>query len=147
MNWLNAFGFLIVALLIIPNMVYFYRDKNKPMVNKCRNKVILTAEQIGRYGTMALMIFPLGIGEFSLPSDESFAIYLMINVVLLLLYWIAWYFYMRSNHAVLAIILAVIPSIIFVLNGVLLSHGLLILFGVIFAVSHIYITYQNTEGK
>ncbi len=147
MNWLNAFGFLIVALLIVPNMLYFYRNKNKPMVNKCRNKVILVAEQIGRYGTMALMIFPFGIGEFSLPSDENFAIYLMINAVLLLLYWIAWYFYMRSNKAVLAIILAVIPSIIFVLNGVLLRHGLLILFGVIFAVSHIYITYQNTQGK
>ncbi|MDF2511772.1 MAG: hypothetical protein K0S04_1638 [Herbinix sp.] len=143
MDWFNVFGLLIVIFLLIPNMVYFYLNKNKPMVNKCRNNVIIIAEQIGRYGSMALMVFNIGIFGFSFRTHESFVFYLIINAILILLYWMFWYLYIRRNGVVFSLLLAFIPSVIFILNGVLVSHWLLVLVGTIFAVSHIYITYQN----
>ena len=143
MNWFNVFGLIIVILLLIPNMLYFYLNRNKPMVNKCKSKIINMAEQIGRYGSMALMVFNIGIFEFGFRTHEIFALYLITNAILLLLYWMFWFFYIRRNNIVFPMLLAVIPSVIFILNGLLFRHWLLVLFGTIFAVSHIYITYQN----
>lgn len=144
MNWLNVFGLFIVVLLLIPNMLYFHVNKNIAVENKCKSKVIIIAEQIGRYGSMVLMVFNIGIFEFGFRTHEIFVLYLIINVILLMLYWVFWYCYYRRFQFLLSMLLAIIPSAIFVLNGILFRHWLLVLFGTIFAVSHIYITYQDT---
>ncbi len=143
MNWFNAYGLFIVILLLIPNMVYFYLNKSKPIENKCRSKGIILAEQIGRYGSMALMVFNIGIFEFAFQTHEIFTLYLVINIILLLFYWLFWCFYIRRNSVLLSILLAVIPGTIFIINGILFRHWLLVLFGMVFTVSHINITYQN----
>jgi hypothetical protein len=145
MNWFNVFGLFIIVLLLIPNIVYLYLNKNKPIENKCRSKVIILAEQIGRYGSMALMVFNIGTFEFAFHTHEIFTLYLIINIILILLYWLFWYFYIRRNSLVFSMLLAIIPSAIFIINGILFKHWLLLLFGMVFAVSHINITYQNTS--
>lgn len=143
MGWINFFGLIIVILIILPNIIYACKNKNNK--NNCTNRIMNVLEQIGRYGCMLLMVFNIGIDKFGFNSDEAFVIWLFAIPFLLLLYWIFWLFYFKAHSIEVALALAIIPSVIFVFNGIILRHWLLIIFGVIFSVSHIYITYQNNE--
>ena len=88
MSWLNVFGLVFVVLLLIPNIIYAvkYRD----VENLCKNKVMNVLEQIGRYGSMFLMVFNIGIAEFGFVSTNAFLIYFLGSIVLMLAYWIIW---------------------------------------------------------
>ena len=143
MNWLNVFGLVFVVLLLIPNIIYAIKAKNKQ--NKCTNKFMNVIEQIGRYGCMFLMVFNIGIAEFGFGSVYAFLIYLFGNVLLMILYWIIWILYFKKHTYFKQMSLAVIPTCLFLLSGITMQHYLLILFGVIFGMGHIYVTSKNRE--
>ena len=100
-------------------------------------------EQVGRYGSMFLMAFNIGIAEFGFASDTHFSIYAIANIILLVAYWLVYalYFYRQSNWKRIA--LAIIPSCIFLIDGILLRHYLLVCFTIIFALSHLCITLKD----
>ncbi|MBE5874088.1 MAG: hypothetical protein E7287_06715 [Lachnospiraceae bacterium] len=143
MNWLNVFGLVFVVLLLIPNIIYAIKDKNKQ--NKCTNKFMNVIEQIGRYGCMFLMVFNIGIAEFGFGSVYAFLIYLFGNTLLIILYWIIWILYFKKHTYLKQMSLAVIPTCLFLLSGITMQHYLLVLFGVIFGMGHIYVTSKNRE--
>lgn len=132
-----------MILLLIPNIIYAFQNKSSE--NKCKSKVMNFVEQIGRYGSMFLMIFSIGIFEYVWKSDEAFAMWLIVNVLLILTYWTLWGFYSRSQQMILAILLAVVPSMLFILSGYFIRHWLLMGFGFVFLIGHTYVTYQNNR--
>lgn len=140
-NWFNVFGLIIVILMLMPNCIYALKNKNQE--NLCKNKFMNVVEQIGRYACMIFMMFSVGINEFGFSSVEAFLIYLFGNAIFLLAYWIVWglYFYKKSFSK--EIILAIIPACIFLLSGITLQHYLLVLFALIFACGHIFVTVKN----
>lgn len=140
-NWLNVFGLIFVVLLLIPNIVYAIKEKNQQ--NKCTNKVMNILEQIGRYGSMFLMVFHIGLAEFGFASIYAFIAYLFGNIVIIILYWVIWILYFMKKTYAKQIALAVIPTCLFLLSGICLQHYLLVLFGVIFGIGHIYVTNKN----
>lgn len=140
-DWINSIGLIIVVLLLIPNIIYAYKKKH--IENKCTNRALIVLEQIGRYGSMILMVLNLGIPEFGFWSKNGFVIWLLSIPVLILSYWIIWFVYFRKQTKFSAMLLAIIPSAIFIVNGLLLAHWLLVTFGIIFSVCHIRITYMN----
>ncbi len=143
MEWINIYGLIIVILMLIPNMIYY--AINKSFENKCKNKIILLMEQIGRYGSMIFMILPIKIFDYGFGSKMSFVIWLIGSPILLLLYGTFWLLYFRRTNLLIAMMLAIIPSLIFISTGLLLSNWLLLASGLIFAVSHCYITYLNAR--
>lgn len=140
-DWLNIFGLFLVILLIIPNIVYAVRVKDQK--NLCTNKFLNLLEQIGRYACMFLMIFNIGIAEFGFGSVEAFLIYSIGNVLLMAAYWITWILYFHKQSFGRQITLAILPTCLFLLSGITMRHYLLILFGIIFGVGHICVTYKN----
>ena len=54
-------------------------------------------------------------------------------------------FYLKTKSKNKAIILAVLPTMIFVISGILLRHWSLMLAGISFGIGHIYVTLQNTK--
>ena len=56
MSWFNYYGLAIMAIIMIPNIVYAVKHKGGAE-NGYRNRAAEVLEQIGRYGCMALMIF------------------------------------------------------------------------------------------
>jgi len=144
-GFLNLTGFLIVALMMIPNLIYALR--NPHIENKCFCKPMLIVEQIGRYGSMAMMVFPLFVWEFGFKSPEELVIWLFLLLALLLAYFVLWAIYFRRPSLPAALWLAILPSAIFILRGVIFRHWLLTAFGVIFAVGHIYITWDNNRSE
>lgn len=49
MRWFNVFGFILMAILIVPNTVYFTKRK-EGAPRKWNNKIVGIIEQIGRVG-------------------------------------------------------------------------------------------------
>ena len=140
-GWINVFGAVIVVLMLIPNIVYAI--KNKGEKNLCANRFMNIVEQVGRCACIVLMWMPLLVWKFGFASVLDMMLYMACNGLLLAAYWIAFAFYMKRRTVRLAIVLAVLPSCIFLLSGILLQHWLLVAFAILFAIGHIYVTYKN----
>ena len=140
-SWLNIFGLIIVALILIPNIIYAIAVKGQK--NKCKNMFMNILEQVGRYACMLLMIFNVGIAEFGFSNVALFLAYLFGNAVLLVAYWVVWMLYFKKPSFGKQIALAVIPTAIFLLCGVTMGHWLLVVFAVVFGVAHVYVTCKN----
>ena len=140
-GWINVFGAIIVVLMLVPNVVYAL--KNRGEENRCTNRWMNLLEQIGRYGCIAFMWFPLLVGKLSFRSVPEMTLYLGGNGALLAVYWFVYARYLRERTRRRALTLAVVPACIFLMSGLLLRHWLLVVFALFFAVGHIYVTTQN----
>ena len=142
-DWINILGLVFVALLLIPNIIYALMFRNQE--NKCDNKFMNVLEQIGRYASMFLMVFNIGIAEFGFSSVGVFLLYGFGNAFLILAYWIVWMLYFHKQDFRKMMALAIVPACMFVLSGVTRGHILLMVSGVIFGIGHVYVTYQNAK--
>ena len=140
-GWFSVFHLLMIAALLIPNGIYMLQ--NKQAKNKCTSRCMNVLEQIGRYGCMFLMIFNIGILEFSFSSIGMFLFYTVGNVVLLIVYWIIWMLFFQKQDNWKRMALAIIPTVLFLISGIALRHILLIIMAVIFGIGHIYVTKAN----
>ena len=144
-GWINGIGALIVILMLVPNIVYAI--KNKDEKNLCTNRFMNIIEQIGRYACVVLMWFPLLVWIFDFVGNVEMVLYLAGNGILLASYWIAFGIYMKRTTRGLALALAIIPTCMFLISGILLRHWLLVGFAVVFAVGHIYVTLKNIDKR
>ena len=142
-SWINIFGLVIVILLLLPNIIY--EMKFHEIGNKCKNKTMNIIEQIGRYSSMFLMIFNIGVAEFGFSLAEVFIIYFVGNTFLMIAYWIIWGLYFKKRVLWRSMVLAIIPTVIFLLSGITLRHYLLVISAIVFGIGHIYVTYQNVK--
>ncbi|WP_051931781.1 hypothetical protein [Clostridium sp. KNHs214] len=69
MNWLNVYGLIIMMIIMIPNIIFAMKEKN--FESKYNNKVVEIIEQIGRFGSMGLMIFNISVLEFGYWFDNN----------------------------------------------------------------------------
>lgn len=140
-GWINLFGAVIVGLMLVPNIVYALRRRDQQ--NRCESRVMNVLEQVGRYGSIALMWLPLPVWKFGFRSVAEMVLYLGGNGLLLAAYWLVYARYFRERTLGRALALAIIPSCIFLMSGLLLRHWLLVGFALLFAVGHIYVTVKN----
>ncbi|MDF2586822.1 MAG: putative rane protein [Anaerocolumna sp.] len=143
MSWLNLYGIIIITIIMIPNIIFGL--KHKEHINYCTNKYINFLEQIGRYGSMFFIIFNIGILESGFRSNEVFAIWLIIVIILVLLYLICWVIYFKRVDKKFAMALAIIPSILFIVTGFMMRDYLLLISGILFSIGHIYVTTVNNN--
>lgn len=111
MGWLNIFGLCIVAVILIPNIVFAMKCKDG-FENKWHNKYVEIAEQIG---------------------------------LLAALYCLIWIVCFRKSSVFRALALSIIPSLLFLLSGIMSRSILLTIAAVIFAPSHILLSYKNAK--
>lgn len=140
-NPINFFGLIIVALLLIPNIIYAIKHRGEAQAPVSRAAHII--EQAGRYACMLLMVFNIGLLKFGFGSIIGLLIYLFGNASLLLAYWICWISYFKKPSKDIAMLLSVIPVLIFLLSGLTLRHWLLVAAAVLFGAAHIYISNKT----
>lgn len=142
MSWFNYYGVAIMALIMIPNIVFALTHKTDaaPFYH---NRAAFVAEQIGRYGCFVFMIFNLPYTYLDFWFDDALPVYLSVNGALCAAYLIFWLVCWKQNGRLKALSLSVIPSCIFLFSGIVLANFPLIAFAVIFAVAHILISYKN----
>ena len=139
MGWFNYYGIAIMAIIMIPNIVYAVKHKNDGE-KAYRNKTFVIAEQIGRYGCFAFMIFNIPYTYFNFWFNHALAVYLSVNGALCLAYLIFWAALWNKSGILKALSLSVLPSCIFLFSGIVLANIPLIVFAVIFSVNHILIS-------
>ena len=144
MEWLNVFGLVMVAVIMIPNILFAMKCK-AGFVNKWNNKSVETVEQIGRFGCFGFMIINIPGTWFGWWSDEAFAVYLVVDAVLVTLYCVIWAVCFRKSSVFRALALSIIPSVLFLFSGIMSRSILLTIAAVLFAPSHILISYQNAK--
>ena len=84
-KWINIFGAIFTVIIIIPNNLYTIKIKDG-FENKWNNKLIEIIEQLGRFGCLEFMIINIPGTWFGWWSDEAFAIYLIVNIILITLF-------------------------------------------------------------
>lgn len=144
MEWLNVFGLVMVAVIMIPNILFAMKCKDG-FVNKWNNKSVETVEQIGRFGCFGFMVINIPGTWFGWWSDEAFAVYLVVAAVLVTLYCVIWAVCFRKSSIFRALALSIIPSVLFLFSGIMSRSVLLTIAAVLFAPSHILISYQNAK--
>lgn len=144
MEWLNVFGLVMAAVIMIPNILFAMKCKDG-FVNKWDNKSVETVEQIGRFGCFGFMIINIPGTWFGWWSDEAFAVYLVVDAVLVTLYCVIWAVCFRKSSVFRALALSIIPSVLFLFSGIMSRSILLTIAAVLFAPSHVLISYQNAK--
>ncbi len=144
MEWFNVFGFVFIVVIMIPNIIFAIKCKDA-FNNKWNNKIIEILEQIGRFGCFGFMIINIPKTWSGFWSDEAFAVYLIVDAVLVILYCVIWIICWKKNNIFKALSLSVIPSVIFLFSGIMARSILLIVSALIFAPCHIMISYKNAE--
>ena len=144
MKWYNLYGLIIIVAMMIPNSIYAIKHK-EGFVNLWQNKTIEIFEQIGRFGCFGFMIFNIPGTYLSWLSDNSLKVYLMINGLLLVAYLVIWILCFNENSIFRSLALSILPSLIFLVSGIIERSILLIISAIIFAPCHILISYKNAK--
>lgn len=144
MEWINPFGLVFMAVILIPNIVFALKCKDG-FANKWENKTVQIIEQVGRFGCFGFMIVNIPGTCFGWWSDEAFALFLIADTLLVLIYCLIWIVCFQKNSLFRALALSIIPSILFLFSGIMSRSVLLILSAALFAPSHIVISYKNAK--
>ena len=144
MDWFNVFGLVFIAVIMIPNIIFAVKHKDA-FENRNQNKAIEFIEQIGRFGCFGFMIFNIPSTWFGWWSDELFSIYLLVDALLIVLYLTLWIVCWSKYNVFRALALSIIPSVIFLFSGIMCRSVLLIISSLLFAPTHIFISYKNAD--
>ena len=138
----NYFGIIFIIVLMLPN-IYASIFKKELFVNKFDDRLLIKLENIGRYLCMILMVINIQDLYGGFKSVEAFVAYLGINIILLGLYYIVWFIFYKFNNIYKNMILGIIPSLMFIISGILQNHLLLIISGIVFVYAHLKIIWKN----
>ncbi len=144
MGWFNYFGLAVIAVIMIPNIVYAIANKNG-FQNAYKNKIVEISEQIGRFGCIILMIINIPYTYFGFWFGNALTVYLSVNGVLCLSYIVFWCICWKQNGLMKALSLSILPTVIFLFSGIMPANIPLIVFSVLFGATHIFLSYKNAE--
>ena len=143
MGWFNVVGLVIMILMMIPNVLYAVKQKDA-FQNVWNNKLVEGMEQIGRYACFALMIFNIPYTYAGFWFPHAFFVYLAVNGGLLFSYCVVWAVFFRNNCLLRAVLLSVIPSVLFLFSAITLASVPLLAASLLFAPCHIAISVKNS---
>lgn len=145
MGQINIFGLVFMVIIMIPNVIFALKCKDG-FENRWENKFVEVLEQIGRYVCFAFMVINIPKTWFGWASDEAFALYLIVDAVLVTAYCVIWAVCFKKNSVFRALSLSIIPSVIFLFSGIMSRSVLLMISAVVFAPCHILISYKNARS-
>ena len=142
MNWFNFYGLIFVVAIMIPNIVFAMRHRDR-FVNKYKNKAIETLEQIGRIGCFVFIFFNIKPAVLGYWFNGGWIAYLVAGTALTAAYVSGWVVFRNESSVRKSLYLSIVPSALFIVCGVLTLNIPLIVSSVIFAPCHIIISYKN----
>lgn len=135
-----------MAVVMIPNIVFAIKCRDG-FENRWSNRFVETVEQIGRFGSFGFMVINIPGTCFGWWSDKAFAIYLIVDTMLAMLYCLIWIVCFKKNSVFRALALSILPSVMFIFSGIMSRSILLIVASILFAPSHIIISYKNAKRQ
>ena len=142
MNRFNVYGLIFVAVIMIPNIIFAVKCKDG-FDNKWKNKVVEILEQAGRFGCFGFMIFNIPGTYYGWWFEDALPIYLVVSSVLVAAYCLIWAICFKKSSIFRALALSIIPSVLFLFDGIAIGSVFLTIFAVVFAPCHILISFKN----
>ena len=141
-GWINWINMAVIVCFILINIIFARKGLSDSFSSKYL--VINILEQIGRYGCMALMILPIFVRDwkFGFKSVMEMLLWIWFTILLLVIYTFLWI--KKTNGGVGVFYgLAIVPVILFLLNGILLRHLALSVASLVFGIFHFIIVKEN----
>lgn len=139
---INIPGLIFLIIIMIPNFIYAAKCP-EGFDEKWKNKIVETFEQVGRFGSFICMAVNIPKTVLGFESSASFWFCVIFGALLVAAYCIIWYFWFWKNTLFRALSLSIIPSVLFLLCGIMSRSILLTAFAAIFAPCHILISVKN----
>lgn len=141
-GWINWINMAVVIYLILVNIV----AAKKGLADSFNSKYLAVniLEQVGRYGCMAFMILPIFTKgwKFGFYSVTEMLIWVCFTILLLIIYSYLWFRKVKGGAGIYYG-LAIVPAVLFLLNGILLRHPVLVIVSFVFGVFHFIIVKEN----
>lgn len=144
MSWFNFIGFIFVAVILIPNIIFAIGNENG-FQNFYHNKTVETLEQIGRFGCFIFMFLTPPFLCLGFKSDGIRLAYIIIGTAISVLYCLGWIVFGKESSVKKSLVLSILPSILFLESGILSLNFPSIILSLIFAPCHILISYKNAK--
>lgn len=144
MSWFNYYGLFAVILMLCSNVVCAIFDRSA-FANSHKSKALNILEQVGRFGCIAFMIFNIPYTYFGFWFDKALIVYLSVGGALVLFYILGWLIFWKKKGFVKVLWLSITPTVLFVFCGIMLSSIPLLVFAVLFGVSHITASVINEK--
>lgn len=146
MHLFNIYGFIIILIILIPNIIFAIKCKDG-FTNTWHNKFVEVAEQIGRFSCFIFMFINIPKTYWGWINNKCYLAYLIINFILVFLYCLIWIICFKKSSIFKSLSLSIIPSIIFIFSGIMTRSILLIISSIIFGPNHIILSYMNTKNQ
>lgn len=148
MNFLsviNPFGLLFALLLAFPPVADHIRNKTELI--RLPNKGIRYLAAMGRYGSLFLMSFHIGIAEkgFTEPKELMRRFWLISTAAMILLYLLLWLLYKKKRTKPLAVTLVIVSAVVFIFSGILQVNTLLFTFGFVYLAGELFIIRHSSR--
>ena len=140
-GWITVFGGITVLLLVIPQIIYQIRFKNR---KRRRVPDAIPIIEKGLWGLCCVLtIMNASFLKYGFDSNILFIIYLLGNVVLFFIYYIVWISFFIKPSFGKRVTAAVVAVLVFCLSGVTLTDIFLIVAASLFGTCHIYLVSQD----
>lgn len=146
MGIFNYYGLIIIVLILLPNIAFAALNKDG-FKNAYENKPLEICEQIGRFGCFILMIVNVPYTYFGFRFNYALAAYLAVNGAFTFVYLLGWIVLWKKPGVLRALLLSITPSAIFLFSGVMLTNVPLSVLAVLFAITHITLSYKNAAAE
>lgn len=143
MGWFNAIGLGIVIMLLIPKAIF--GAENKSGFNLWQNRMVETLESIGRVGCFICMVINIPYTYMGFASKWAYLAYMLTDGTITAAYGLIWMSMGKKSGMLRALLLSILPAVMFIVSGVLLRSALLTAFALIFAPTHVLISYKNAS--
>lgn len=141
---INFYGLAFIVAIMIPNIIFAVTHRDG-FENNYKNKIVETLEQVGRFGCFIfeiLQVPALCLGYF---SSAGKTVYCAIGAGLVFFYCLFWVIFRKESSMRKAVLLSVLPSLLFAESGILTRNFPLIAMAAVFSVCHIKISVENAK--
>ena len=142
MSWFNFIGLIFVVIILIPNIIFAYTNKDG-FQNYYHNKIVETLEQIGRFGCFIFMFLTPPFLNLGFKINGAKTAYIITGAILVALYCLGWIVFRKESSVRKSLALSILPSVLFLESGILSLNFPLIVLALIFTPCHIIISYKN----
>ena len=134
----NIYGLIIAAVLITPHIIYVKThtyDKNK-----FTNRAMVYIDRIGRFSSLFLLSFNLGILEqgFTEPKDLMRRFWLITVGAMILIYLLLWLIFFKTGSKGAALAIVLVSAFIVIFSGILQVKTLLVTAGIVYLIGELY---------
>lgn len=141
LGWITVFGGIIVLLLVIPQIIFLIKFRNR---KRRRVPEAVPIIEKGLWGLCCVLtIMNASFFKYGFDSTTLFIIYLLGNLVLLLIYYITWISFFVKPSFGKRVTVAVVAVLVFCLSGVTLTDIYLIVAASLFGTCHIFLVSQD----